>query len=481
MVEFLRIRKPDGTVDGDGVFEVHQAQADFICGSSRRNQLFLGGRGAGKTHALVLKALFLALSNPCCDGVIAGRTFKESGTRLKRYWDKAVDKWEAATGERLVHSHSKSLQRTRLVNDSYVWFKGYDQVDKIRGDDIAWIVLDELEFSSADPRYVWDVLNPSVRQPGAKLLQVACSTTPNGVGGISGHFYRQQQIQRRPGEHTAAEVRNASRYYVVRAKMMDNPWLLPEVKEQIAGSVSGRMYKQEVLGMILSPDDAVFSEFSFEKHVIDWRWQKKLPYIFGIDWGTSHAYYCAIQIVDRPGFGVPVGSWVVARELKAEHTSYGEFRRKIVDFAEAVGRKPRAAAADRALKTENAWFRARFGVDCFTLQRKNEQDVINGVELVRYMLDPHEDKPRLYFSRQGLSTDVVNEEGRGILGSLVNYQYAKDRFGVLTNVPLKDNICDHPCDALRYACVSTRMFSEFHGGQPLPYVFPERVKVADSL
>lgn len=476
---FLQIVYPDKTRGPPGIFPVHPAQFKFILGSLRRNQLDIGGRGSGKTQALIYKALYLSLVNPGCKGAICGRTFREAGDRLKSYWDEALRLFEEATGVRLRHSYSKSLQRDTLINDAKISFAGYDQVDKLRGDNVAWYCLDEIEFSTGDPRTVWDVLTPAVRQPGASLLQMAAATTPNGTGGIAGRFYRQQLVESRPDEYSEDEVRRARRYFCVRSTMFDNPWLTDESKDEIAGSLSGRMYRQEVLGIILTPQDSVFSEFDMKVHVIDWRWRPKLPYMVFVDWGTSHAYFCAVQLVDRDGYGLPIGTWVVAYEKKVENTSYAEFRREITRFVEGRRRKPRAFAADRAVKPENAWVRAKFGCDCFTLKRKNEQDIVNGIELVRYLLAPNEGEPRLYFSRQGLNTDVVNEEGRGILGSLVNYQYAKDKYGILTNYPLKDNVSDHPIDALRMGCVSTRNRAEFWGGRMLRYQFPTQSTVSE--
>jgi hypothetical protein len=74
-----------------------------------------------------------------------------------------------------------------------------------------------------------------------------------------------------------------------------------------------------------------------------------------------------------------------------------------------------------------------------------EQSVAEGIELVRDQLDPVERSPMLLFARHLAKTD----ERRGIVACVQNYRYKQDMFGVITNIPHKDNVFDHGCDALR--------------------------------
>jgi hypothetical protein len=74
-----------------------------------------------------------------------------------------------------------------------------------------------------------------------------------------------------------------------------------------------------------------------------------------------------------------------------------------------------------------------------------EQSVAEGIELVRDMLDPVDRAPQLLFARHLAKT----EERRGIVACMQNYRYKQDMFGVITNIPHKDNVFDHGADALR--------------------------------
>jgi hypothetical protein len=480
----LDIVDAKGNSSGNGgIFQVTAPQARFIVGSTRRNQLFIGGRGAGKTAVLMLSLLVLAMTNDGCRHYACGRTYKDAGTQLFEYFMEWVAKYTAATGHDPVVSHDKSLQRLRLSNGAQVWFVGYDRVDKLRGKEAAVFAFDEIEFSAANPNYVWNVIGPGCRQPGAQVYRMMAATTPNGIGHIAGRFLRHQQAETDPRSDEDA-MRRARTYFVTHATMYDNPWLSDEVKDEIEAGVSGRMRLQEVEGRILSSSDAVFSEWSNDRHVIAWEWHKDLPYVIAIDWGTSHAYHGVWQVVDRPGIrdkdGRPLapGTWILAAEEKLEGTSYQEHLGRILEFVRKAGRKPKVCGADRAIPKQNSRLRAALGVPVLSNVDKNEQDVINGVEMLRFMLDPaNEDAPRLVVSDQ-ISQDVISEEGRGFVGSVVNYGYQRDRTtGLLTNRPLKDNLNDHPLDATRYILIPTRLHADLHGGAPCPFAWPEPLRM----
>ena len=92
-------------------------------------------------------------------------------------------------------------------------------------------------------------------------------------------------------------------------------------------------------------------------------------------------------------------------------------------------------------------------------------------------MDPFEGRPRLYFSDQ-LEKGVL-KQGRGIRGSMVNYCYKtdpRDR-SIILDILDKDNVNDHPVDALRYLVVTTARHEIIHGGSWLPYVMRNPVQI----
>ena len=103
------------------------------------------------------------------------------------------------------------------------------------------------------------------------------------------------------------------------------------------------------------------------------------------------------------------------------------------------------------MKNMNAWAVHAFPRSYFHRMRSTEeQDVMNGIEVVRNLIDPFEGPPRLY-----ISTKIMeNQNPRGMRNMFESYRWKLNRDGLLTDVPQKCNIVDHAADALRYMCVA---------------------------
>ena len=454
---------------------VYAAQVAFVCGSERRHQLFLGGRGTGKTWALMLKALYLALINPACPGAVFGRTQKEITHKLFPMFLAHCETFRRATGVNLVRNHNKGDQTTTLINGSVIFWLSYGREDALasdRGYDLAWAVMDEIEHSQVDSSYAFGVVNFAIRHPLAKVQQLAVATTPDGLRGVTSEFLKAQRS-------------GSADHFVCTATINDNPYTSEEEKAKLKASCSRRLWKQEGLGIVLMPTGVVFSEYDEATHLIPWKWDPRLPYVVGIDWGTSHAYWCLIQVCSeryhRGRLELPAGSWVVAREQKVEDVSRVQFRGLIERAIRAVGYAPSCMVADRAVKGENMWLRGAFAEMCEygvkTCSSSEEQDVLAGVEAVRSMLDPEEGLPTLYFSRE--LDPTLSIEGRCLRGAMINYRYEKRRTPdgelVVTNRPSKDNINDHQVDGLRMPIVMTAKIPQLHGGDVLPFVQRHRI------
>ncbi len=112
------------------IFDCYPAQAAFVNASSRVNQIFLGGRGTGKTYALCLKALYLALRNGGrmvagsvhhTPGALMGRTAKEIDDKLEPIFLGHVAKFKQATGINLIKGYSGKHSRYTLVNGAQIY------------------------------------------------------------------------------------------------------------------------------------------------------------------------------------------------------------------------------------------------------------------------------------------------------------------------------------------------------------------------
>lgn len=477
-----------------GFFEhlpCHPKQAAFIAGSTRRHQYFLGGIGTGKTKALGRKALYLALAQPGVTGALLGRTGNDiQQTVFPSFWED-VELLQQSSGLQIVTSHNKGERSVSLANGSRILFRPYDQVDKLRGLNLAFAGMDEIEYCLGDPGHSFNVVNGRVRRGRPGMRQVFCVSTPNGLRGAVELFLSRLQGGSR-------------RYFVQHATVFDNPWIFDddacetchgareldgskcwrcggcgrasEYIDALREGCSARMWRQEGEGRVLKPVAAIFDEYDEATHLIRWQWRDDLPWVLCIDWGgPAHAYFSAVQVTDKPiavdGRALPPGSWVVAYEEKHDQISRGDFRDRIRRFVMARG-NPYWSGSDRAVTDENRWLKRALRGCRYTkwCESKTDQSVRHGVGMLQYMLRPLIGPPRLYVSRDLPRT--TGKAGVGLRGALLGYQHVVDPRNpdlILEDIA-KDGITDHPIDALRYGVVTSARHKPLHGGAALAYV-----------
>ena len=437
-------------VDLAGVFKPYRKQAEFLT-SRARNRFFLAGRGAGKSWALTLDALLRALLNPGVPGALLGRTERDLRKNLLPFMRGHLAVLQEATGFNWVRKFSGDEQAIHLHNGSTIYWQGYERVDKLRGQNLAWVAADEICWSEADELTVYETLVGCVRVP-CPFPGFALASSPNGLRGVT-KLFRDRQLD------------GHQDFYVARATSYDNPHLDRAVIATWRASMGVRRYEQEVLALALRPMSAVYGEFRELRHVMPWN-HKAHPHpecrwVIGIDWGLNRAVAVAIQVTLS-------GRWVVAAELVRKPESRGHFRADLRDWIEDLmpGQVPFLISADRAVPEENVWLRQVYGArrtQVLSLTSKHDQYVRSGIALIQDMLAPVEGDPRLTFSSQ--LPRVAAGDVAGIVPSMAAYRYQVDRDGMPTDVPHKDNTHDHAVDALRYAVVAGSRYKELHAGR----------------
>ena len=450
----------DLVLDLGPVFRPYRKQVEFLT-SRAWNRYFLAGRGAGKSWSLTLDALVQALVNPGCPGALLGRTTKEVARKLLPQLRAHLDALARHTGVNWVKHWDSGGQTIHLVNGSSIYWSGYERVDKLRGENLAWVVADEICWSETDEITVYETLISTIRVPCPRP-GFSIGSSPNGLRGVTALF-RDRQIAGDP------------EWQVFRATSYDNPHLGRHVIETWRAAMSKRRYEQEVLALALRPMSAVYHEFSAQRHVVPWsaRHHPEARWLFAVDWGLNRAIALAIQVL-------PDGRWVVVDELVRKPESRGHFRSDLRAWiaSKCGDQAPFLISADRAVPEENAWLRAVYGpqrTQVLALSSKHDQYVRNGIALVQDMLAPVVGEPRLLFA-SSLSMGSDGEVA-GILPAMLGYRYKVDQNGVATDEPLKDNVTDHAVDALRYIVVAGSRFKELHAGRlPLrPNVGPDGV------
>jgi len=439
-------------VDFGKVFAPYHQQARIIQSDAPRN-LFLGGIGSGKTETLVLWALTQCLKYPNSMGCLLGRTEKKDAILVlaNRLIDK-LEQWKNETGLNLIANFNKQDNILQLVNGSSIAFRGFTQVDRLRGWEFQWAGLDELFFAGeVDDEYVFDTVAGRLRggSHGNKSILITCS--PKGFTGVLRRFLQAQQKGK------------GSEWFVVRATTYDNPHIDKEDIERMTEGLSNRRLRQEFNAEILRNEHVIYSEFDETRHFkeFDWKRHQHFPWILGVDWGT-YRHHVALDIRVNP----MTFEWFVADELvPQEDLPRVKFRQKLRQWIEKRKTHPAVACADRAVPTENGWLASLLKrTQVVTLESKNQQRVTSGIEQVRDMLDPADSEPRLLFSNT-LERNLKGQTG-GIIPAMHNYRWLQDRWGNVTNTPYHDDTYSHMADALRYAVVGCRANKKFHHRLP---------------
>jgi hypothetical protein len=466
-----------GTDPITGKLRRHPQQERFVFGPHMPDgcpgfQGALAGRRWGKTVALVRKAIVLLLLNPGSQeepiwGGVYGRTRREAEKRIIKPLLAELRRLRRDMGLDLAPRWDKQNQEIHFANGAAILIGSYgknDSLENQRGDTLGWAIVDEIERSFVPTEDILAVIVPAISDARARHSCLVWASSPNGLRGM-------------PQMHHEAWQRGDRDYYLVVGTIYDNPFLKPSQIATIKGGLSRRMWLQEGLGICLAPGNVVFVEWDERKHVIEYEWDYRHLTVVSIDWGTSHAYVCAIKVTHD-------GRWIVAREKKVTETTPLRFRDEVRRFIAGVARDdmdrlPHLITCDGAVKNERSWLYATYGTDTNVrwLKKDAEQGVGWGLNLVSYMLDPARDDRGAMLFVASTMDPTTDKDAMGLRGAMSAYTYRRERDQdgdlIATNDPDKKNSADHPIDALRYALCKSRYDEMLHGGRALPFIDPE--------
>lgn len=207
----------------------------------------------------------------------------------------------------------------------------------------------------------------------------------------------------------------------------DNPTLAPDYVESLKASKSGMFYERDILGLWVTGEGVVYSDFDKSTMVID---RDKLPdnltYTAGVDWGFDHP--TAIMVVGHDDNG----NYYLVDE------AYGQFQQvdpHWIGVAQEFRKKYGAnmpfwcdtARTEHIRNFQQHHINAKYGY----------KNVLDGVEKVAALIKQHK-----FYVVDGAAPNFINEI----------YQYVWDE---KTGAPVKDH--DHAQDAVRY-CIATPLW-----------------------
>ena len=209
----------------------------------------------------------------------------------------------------------------------------------------------------------------------------------------------------------------------------DNPTLAPDYVESLKASKSGMFYERDILGLWVTGEGTVYSDFDKSTMVIE---RSKLPesltYTAGVDWGFDHP--TAIMVVGHDD----KGNYYLVDE------AYGQFQQvdpHWIGVAQEFRKKYGAnmpfwcdtARTEHIRNFQQHHINAKYGY----------KNVLDGVEKVAALIKQHK-----FYVVEGAAPNFINEI----------YQYVWDE---KTGAPVKDH--DHAQDAVRY-CIATPLHME---------------------
>jgi hypothetical protein len=258
--------------------------------------IMLGGRGAGKTAALVMKANILASMSPGIKIILTEQTSRDIRDILEPTWSSIVDsKTHLSRGQgsdTCKHYH----------NGSQVWFRSrqarkVNDTPPFHGMDVGWVGHDELTLDKrAD---VITVSRAMIRQPGSMFLGMDITASPRpswvkqsmmGMGLVKPITCFEDRVQiSDSGNHLAVYVPTSSNRYNSNLHYR----LAPDMSAQDV---------ETMLGGTWGSHDGACWDFLEEEwprgNMVDLPYQPQLPYILGVDLGGTDSAWGLFQKVD---------------------------------------------------------------------------------------------------------------------------------------------------------------------------------------
>jgi hypothetical protein len=428
-----------------GVRYVPHARQETFHKDPRPWRWFCAGYGTGKTKALVIEALTLAVvTHPGFQGIVAAPTYPLLFQSWFQTWMETVPRaWWSLKRDPLFGPF------IAMANGSKIWLRSSSNPASNEGINAAWLIYDEAPRER--DRAALDVLFSRVRTgyPGRQQCVVVA-----GPPMTRGHWTAVEFGTGSGNGYTGDAWQWANRTTsVVRARTADNPNLPPDYEERLRRrpGATRAWCAQWLDAQFGSIEGQVYDRFTRDVHVIPaaklagraWR-----RVIAGVDWGYSH--YGVMIPVAEDGMGDAYALGDEAHQGLLVEAGKGQWGgiaaglvrdRHVTEFYCDPSRPDLIRALANALRIEKVSARVY----------PADNDVGDGIRRVAALLESAADRavnpgqraerrrPALYLSDAAAYT----------IGEAEGYVRKKLRDGSHSEDPEKRN--DHAMDALRYA------------------------------
>lgn len=224
--------------------ELLKHQHDLLTDTTNRLICLAGGYGSGKTSAGVHFGISRGFENEGMVGIWIEPTYQ----LVKRV---AIPEWIKQLDLMGIPYTEKKADLALVVGFPEMQFEVHfysgDRPERIVGASAAWAVLDEAALL---PEMVFRNVLARVRDPRARLSQVACVTTPEGFNWVHERFVKAD----------AANTR------LIKARTSDNPFLPPAYLDSLREQYTEQEFEQYCNGEFVAMSGAVYSRFDRDIH-----------------------------------------------------------------------------------------------------------------------------------------------------------------------------------------------------------------------
>lgn len=279
--------------------EENPSQKAFVLGEESFSA-YLGGVGAGKTFANILRNL-MGLSQPRPPGVLEAPRGLLGAESYPVLDDIIMPQWEKIQNI-ILHkapnspwrevNYEKAKRRATLKNGARLDFRSLDKPNSLRGRELTTFGIDE---GRNVPKLAWDRLFDRLRQPGYKL-QGFVTSTPNGYDWMWEMFHEES-----PSRGYDPVTEEHFKWY--NAPTTANAkYLPPGYIHRLRANIHGLMALQEIEGQFVGlTEGGVYPEWNPGLYLTDVRYDPQLPLYSFWDFGIGDLGVCIFaQIKNVP-------------------------------------------------------------------------------------------------------------------------------------------------------------------------------------
>lgn len=374
------------------------------------------GRRTGKTILALTKLVMVATNTPGSTCLYVAPTY---GMAKDIAWSKLKEMIEPFRMAGAIYRIYESDLLIRFRSGSLIQLKGADKEDALRGMGLDFVVLDEFAVMKSQ---VWsEILRPAVIDKPGKALFIS---TPQGYDA----FYDLYQMENKePGSWKSYHFQT-----------IDNPHINRAEIDQARRDMDERAFQQEFCARFTTFGGQVYTDFDRTLHVP----AEPIPFIpgaeyaLGMDFGWSSPSVVLFANIDAQD-NVTVFAEYIRRETPIPTIGLAIKNQVPNRVPSLIACDPAGAAKAEAIGLDAvSELRAIFGYDTVRYKANRPGIIQDGINTIRKWL------------RNGKLH--VSKSCPNLIQSLEMYRYPDPKDNVQSELPLKDGVSDHACDALRY-------------------------------